>query len=31
MGYASIRDHKISLINFVSIPDPAPGAVDKKK
>ena len=26
MGYAQIRDGKISLINFVSIPDPAPAA-----
>ena len=26
MGYAEIRDGKISLINFVSIPDPAPGS-----
>jgi len=24
MGYASIRDGKISLINFVSVPDPVP-------
>jgi ketosteroid isomerase-like protein len=30
MGYASIRDGKISLINFVSVPDPLPDA-DKKK
>jgi ketosteroid isomerase-like protein len=31
MGYASIRDGKISLINFVSVPDPLPEAGDKKK
>lgn len=31
MGYASIRDGKISLINFVSVPDPAPDSSDKKK
>jgi len=30
MGYASIRDGKISLINFVSVPDPLPDAGDKK-
>ena len=30
MGYAAIRDHKIALINFVSIPDPAPPATGKK-
>ena len=31
MGYASIRDGKISLINFVSIPDPVAGPSEKKK
>lgn len=32
MGYASIRDGKISLINFVSVPDPpAAGDENKKK
>jgi ketosteroid isomerase-like protein len=31
MGYASIRDGKISLINFVSVPDPLPDAGEKKK
>ena len=31
MGYASIRDGKISLINFVSIPDPLPETGQKKK
>ncbi len=31
MGYASIRDGKISLINFVSVPDPLPNAGEKKK
>jgi ketosteroid isomerase-like protein len=31
MGYASIRDGKISLINFVSVPDPLPEAGEKKK
>jgi hypothetical protein len=31
MGYATIRDGKIALLNFVSVPDPAPGAVEKKK
>jgi ketosteroid isomerase-like protein len=30
MGYASIRDGKISLINFVSVPDPLPDAGEKK-
>jgi ketosteroid isomerase-like protein len=30
MGYATIRNGKISLINFVSVPDPAP-ATDTKK
>jgi hypothetical protein len=30
MGYAAIRDGKISLINFVSVPDePTPGEVKK--
>ena len=24
MGYAAIKDGKISLINFVSVPDPLP-------
>jgi ketosteroid isomerase-like protein len=28
MGYASIRDGKISLINFVSVPDPPPASTD---
>jgi hypothetical protein len=31
MGYASIKDGKISLINFVSVPDPPPGTAEKKK
>ena len=31
MGYASIKDGKISLINFVSVPDPPPGGTEKKK
>jgi ketosteroid isomerase-like protein len=31
MGYASIKDGKISLINFVSVPDPSPGSAEKKK
>jgi ketosteroid isomerase-like protein len=31
MGYASIKDGKISLINFVSVPDPPPGTTEKKK
>jgi SnoaL-like domain len=31
MGYASIKDGKISLINFVSVPDPPPGGSEKKK
>jgi len=31
MGYASIKDGKISLINFVSVPDPPPGNTEKKK
>lgn len=31
MGYATIRDGKISLLNFVSVPDPLPGTGDKKK
>src|SRR6202167_6565083 len=30
MGYASIKNGKISLINFVSVPDPSPDS-DKKK
>jgi ketosteroid isomerase-like protein len=31
MGYASIKDGKISLINFVSVPDPLPGGNENKK
>jgi len=31
MGYASIKDGKISLINFVSVPDPLPASTEKKK
>jgi ketosteroid isomerase-like protein len=31
MGYASIKDGKISLINFVSVPDPPPDGAEKKK
>ena len=31
MGYASIRDGKISLINFVSVPDPASEDTAQKK
>jgi ketosteroid isomerase-like protein len=31
MGYASIKNGKISLINFVSVPDPLPEDSDKKK
>jgi hypothetical protein len=31
MGYASIKDGKISLINFVSVPDPPPDTAEKKK
>jgi len=31
MGYAAIRGGKISLINFVSIPDPEPAAGEAKK
>jgi ketosteroid isomerase-like protein len=31
MGYATIRNGKIALINFVSVPDPLPGSGDKKK
>jgi ketosteroid isomerase-like protein len=31
MGYASIRNGKISLINFVSVPDPLPEAGQNKK
>ena len=31
MGYASIKDGKISLINFVSVPDPLPASPEKKK
>lgn len=31
MGYASIKDGKISLINFVSVPDTPPGSTEKKK
>ena len=30
MGYASIKDGKISLINFVSVPDPSPDGTEKK-
>jgi hypothetical protein len=31
MGYASIRDGKISLINFVSVPDPVTAPVGEKQ
>jgi len=31
MGYVSIREGKISLINFVSIPDPVEDPADNKK
>jgi hypothetical protein len=31
MGYASIKDGKISLINFVSVPDPLLGSSEKNK
>ncbi len=31
MGYASIKDGKISLINFVSVPDPPAAGGEKKK
>jgi ketosteroid isomerase-like protein len=31
MGYAAIKDGKIALLNFVSVPDPVPGTVDNKK
>jgi hypothetical protein len=31
MGYATIKGGKIALLNFVSVPDPVPGTVDKKK
>jgi hypothetical protein len=31
MGYAAIKDGKISLINFVSVPDPPADAADNKK
>lgn len=31
MGFAAVRDGKISLIDFLSIPDPAADADDKKK
>jgi hypothetical protein len=31
MGYAAIKDGKIALLNFVSVPDPVAGTVDKKK
>jgi hypothetical protein len=31
MGYVSIKDGKISLINFVSVPDPTPDSSEKKK
>jgi ketosteroid isomerase-like protein len=30
MGYASIKNGKISLINFVSVPDPSPEGSEKK-
>ena len=31
MGYASIKNGKISLINFVSVPDPPPEDSEQKK
>jgi ketosteroid isomerase-like protein len=31
MGYASIKNGKISLINFVSVPDPPPADSEKNK
>jgi ketosteroid isomerase-like protein len=31
MGYAAIKDGKIALINFVSVPDPPPSAADDNK
>jgi hypothetical protein len=31
MGYVSIKGGKISLINFVSVPDPLPGSSEKHK
>jgi len=31
MGYATIRDGKIALLNFVSVPDPMQPAADVKK
>ena len=31
MGYAAIKDGKISLINFVSVPDPLPEVSENKK
>jgi hypothetical protein len=31
MGYASIKGGKISLINFVSVPDPLPAGSEKNK
>jgi ketosteroid isomerase-like protein len=31
MGFAAIRNGKISLINFVSVPDPAPEDPENKK
>jgi ketosteroid isomerase-like protein len=31
MGYASIKNGRISLINFVSVPDPPPADSEKKK
>jgi len=31
MGYASIKNGKISLINFVSVPDPVPDSSEKNK
>jgi hypothetical protein len=30
MGYAVVKDGKISLINFVSVPDPAASSAEKK-
>lgn len=30
MGYATIKGGKISLLNFVSVPDPVPGTNNKK-
>jgi ketosteroid isomerase-like protein len=31
MGYAVIKDGKIALLNFVSVPDPVSGTVDNEK